>query len=97
MLFLKNSGGGESAAAADRPTFNELVTESESKDPAHQAIIRRLQYAQAAIVRGNLQLAHEQFSLLRDHLVSHAKSLSGDAKKDAERVLSYVEYRLGQL
>jgi hypothetical protein len=97
MLLLKNAGGGESAAAADRPTFNELVTESTSKDPAHQAVIRRLQYAQAAIVRGNLKLAHERFSLLRDHLVSHADSLTGDAKKDAERVLSYVEYRLGQL
>jgi hypothetical protein len=100
MLLLKNAGGGESSAAADRPTFNELVTESNSKDPAHQAIVRRLQFAQAAIVRfgydGNKH-AHERFSLLRDHLVSHVDSLSGDAKKDAERVLSYVEYRLGQL
>lgn len=100
MLLMKNSGGGESAAAADRPTFNELVNESTSKDPAHQAIIRRLQYAQAAIVRfgydGN-RLAHARFSLLRDHLVSHVDSLTGDAKKDAQRVLSYVEYRLGQL
>jgi hypothetical protein len=96
LLMMKN-GGGKETAAADRPTFNELVLASLTKDEAHRAIIRRLQYAQAAIVRGNIKLAHQRFAKLRDQLVSHVDSLSGDAKKDAEQVLSYVEYRLGQL
>jgi hypothetical protein len=96
LLMMKN-GGGKETAAADRPTFNELVQASLTKDEAHRAIIRRLQYAQAAIVRGNIKLAHQRFAKLRDQLVSHVDSLSGDAKKDAEQVLSYVEYRLGQL
>ena len=43
------------------------------------------------------QLAHERFVKLRDQLVNHVDSLAGEEKTDAERVLSYVEYRLGQL
>ena len=96
LLMMSNAGGGEQAAP-DRPTFNELVRESLTKGEPHQAIVRRLQYAQAALVRGNAPLAHERFGKLRDQLVSHVDSLTGQEKTDVERVLSYVEYRLGQL
>jgi hypothetical protein len=96
MLMMKNGGGGETSAA-DRPTFNEIVQDSLKKDEAHRAIVHRLQYAQAALVRGNDMLARERFSKLRDQLVNHVDTLQGDAQADAKKVLSYVEYRLGQL
>jgi hypothetical protein len=96
LLTMKNAGG-EKATAADRPTFDELVEASLTKDPSYQAIIRRLQYAQAAVVRGNNRLARERFSRLRDQLVSHLDPLEAEAKAEVERVLSYVEYRLSQL
>lgn len=95
MLVMKNAGGETSAA--NRPTFNDIVQESLTKDEAHRAIVQRLQYAQAALVRGNDVLARERFLKLRDQLVNHVESLEGDARADAEKVLSYVEYRLGQL
>jgi hypothetical protein len=96
MLMIKN-GGGDVASAANRPTFNEIVQDSLNKDEAHRAIVHRLQYAQAALVRGNNSLARERFLKLRDQLVKHVDSLQGDAHADAEKVLSYVEYRLGGL
>lgn len=99
LLTMKN-GGGEKAAAADRPTFNDLVEESLKRGEVNQAIFRRLQYAQAAIVRygskNNIR-ARERFSKLRDDLVSHVDAVQGDEKVDVERVLSYVEYQLGRL
>ena len=94
-MTLKN-GGGEKAAAAGRPTFSQLVDEAAKKDATHQTIIRRLQFAQAAVVRGHKKLARERFSKLRDDLVSHLDAVTGDAKTDVERVLSYVEYQLSR-
>jgi hypothetical protein len=96
MLMMKNGGVAETNAP-DRPTFNQIVQDSLKKDEAHRAIVQRLQYAQAALVRGNERLARERFLKLRDQLVSHVDSLEGDPQADAKRVLSYVEYRLGQL
>ncbi len=99
--MMKNSSGkSDSAAAADRPTFNQIVQDSLTKDDSHRAIVRRLQYAQSAIVRygyrGN-KLAHERFSELRDQLVHHVEALPAEKKADSEQILSYVEYQLGRL
>ncbi len=95
-LLLMKKGDAESAAK-DRPTFNDIVQASLTKDEAHRDIIRRLQYAQAALVRGNSALARERFLKLRDQLVNHVDSLDARSQADAKTVLSYVEYRLGQL
>jgi hypothetical protein len=98
LLMMKNSSGkSDSAAAADRPTFNQIVQESLTKDESHRAIVRRLQYAQAALVRNNPKLAHERFSELRDQLFHHVEALPADKKADSEQILSYVEYQLGRL
>jgi hypothetical protein len=95
-MLMMNSAGIETTAP-DRPTFNDIVQESLKKDEAYRAIVRRLQYAQAALVRGNDTLARERFLKLRDQLLNQVDSLQGDSLADAKKVLSYVEYRLGQL
>jgi len=97
LLLLKNSSGRGETAAVDRPTFNEIVEESLTKEESHRTIVRRLQFAQAALVRGNTRLAHERFVELRDQLVHHVEALPADKKADSEAILSYVEYRLSQL
>ena len=100
MLMMKRGGSSGDKPSADRPTFEQIVQDSLSKDASYRAIVRRLQYAQAAIVRfgdrGN-KVARERFATLRDQLVHHVDNLQGDAKTDVERVLSYVEYRLGRM
>jgi hypothetical protein len=95
-LLMMKKGGGETTAP-DRPTFNDIVQASLTKDEAYRSIVRRLQYAQAALVRGNTVLARGRFLTLRDQLANHVDSLDPKAQADAKVVLSYVEYRLGQL
>lgn len=94
FLLLK-PGGGETAAP-NRPSFDAIVRESLAKDEASRAVVRRLQYAQAALVRGNTALARERFLYLRDQLMDQDESLSAEDQADAKRILAYVEYRLGQ-
>ncbi len=89
--------GGSEKAAANRPTFDEIVRASLSQDEATRVVVRRLQYAQAALVRGNDRLALERFAKLRDQLVGNDDSRPAEDRAEAERILSYVEYRLGQL
>ena len=95
LLMLKK--GGAETTAPDRPTFNEIVQASLTKDETYRSIVQRLQYAQAALVRGNKALARQRFLKLRDQLVNHVDSIDAKAQTDAKVVLSYVEYRLGQL
>lgn len=97
VAFLTMSGGGETVAL-DRPTFEQLVEESFSADAdtAARDRIQRLQYAQAALVRGNYELAKVRFAKLRDQLIREINSLPADQREQAERTLDYVEYRLSQ-
>ena len=96
-LLMMRNGGGEPAAAPDMPSFSELVNESLTKDETRRAIIRRLQYAQAAFIRGNSELARERFLKLRDTSSATCQLSQRQETSDTQRILSYVEYRLGQI
>ncbi len=90
---------GDDTAAADRPTFDAIVKSSlaASENSVAKRLLPRLQFAQSAVVRGNVKLANERFSALRDRLILQIESLRGDDRKQAEMVLDYVEYQLGRL
>jgi hypothetical protein len=96
-FLTMNRGGG--ATTANRPTFDAIVKESlaASEGSAMRKLLPQLQYAQAAVVRGNAEVARVRFSRLRDRLVSQIDSLSGDSRKQAETALDYVEYQLSRL
>jgi hypothetical protein len=95
--FLTMGGDGEPAGPA-RPTFEAIVESSLAKkeDPS-RAFLPRLQYAQAALVRGHTELARTRFLKLRDQLVRHKESLPTGGRAETERMLDYVEYRLSGL
>jgi len=92
-------GGGEETIAQNRPTFEAIVTDSLAKDKDDPArlILPRLQYAQAALVRGHNDLARARFLKLRDQLVRQIESLPDDKRAGPDEMLDYVEYRLSQL
>ena len=96
MLTMR--GGEETAAAANRPTFESIVqtTLAAEKEDVTRTLLPRLQYAQAALVRGNGQLARRQFLRLRDQLVRQHESLPTDQRGGVQRMLQYVEYQLGR-
>jgi hypothetical protein len=89
----------EEPSPVDRPTFESIVADTlgQKGEPATRAYLPRLQYAQAAIVRGNLAAARARFARLRDQLVRQRESAPEADRKDLERMMSYVEYRLSQL
>ena len=97
MAALLTMGGGSDADAPERPTFEAIVKETLAKqDDDSRRLLPRLQYAQAALERGHQELARERFLKLRDQLVRHKESLPADDRTDTERMLSYVEFQLGQ-
>lgn len=99
MAAFLTMGPGEDPVAAQRPTFDGIVEVSLKKDKADPArvLLPRLQYAQSALIRGNTKQARTQFLKLRDQLVRQIDSLPADGREDSQRMLDYVEYRLGQL
>jgi hypothetical protein len=96
MLTMR--GGEETATAANRPSFESIVrtTLASKNDDVTRALLPRLQYAQAALVRGNGQLARRQFLRLRDQLIRQHESLPSDEREGVQRMLQYVEYQLGR-
>ncbi len=96
MLTMR--GGEEAATAANRPTFESIVqtTLAAKEEDVTRALLPRLQYAQAAPVRGNGQLARRQFLRLRDQLIRQHESLPSDERAGVQRMLQYVEYQLGR-
>ena len=99
MAALLTMGGGEDTAAADLPTFDDLVVTTLAKEPNNplRALLPKLQYAQAALVRNNLNGARRSFLKLREQLMEQVKSLPKEKRHDAQQMLDYVEYRLSQL
>jgi hypothetical protein len=80
-----------------RPTFEAIVAASQEKEEETQMLVRQLQYAQAALVRANSELALENFSKLRDRLLRQKDSLPAADRQTAQQMLDYVQFRLGQL
>jgi hypothetical protein len=96
IAFLFMPSGGETTVQ-NRPTFESIVTSSLSKDAELFALTQHLQYAQAAFVRGNNELAGTLFLKLRDRLIRQKDSLPAADREDAQKIMEYVQYRLGQL
>jgi hypothetical protein len=96
MLTMR--GGDDAASAANRPSFESIVrnTLAEENDDVTRALLPRLQYAQAALVRGNGRLARRHFLTLRDQLIRQRESLPDDQRQGVQRMLQYVEYQLGR-
>ena len=94
--FLSMGGGDAPVASKQIPSFDELVAESLSRGDSARDRLQRLQYAQAALVRGHSRLARERFKSFRSQLVRHAELLPESEREDIARFLSYVEYRISQ-
>jgi len=95
-LLLMTSGDTEEATA-DRPTFAEIVETSLKKGENIRTLAQKLQYAESFVVRGNDEMARQQFSELRDQLTRQMDSLPADDQKDALSIQEFVEMRLSGL
>lgn len=84
------------------PKFEVIVDQAlEQADPATQSLLRHVQYAESAMIRGNKKAARQRYALVRSILLSsHSASVDDQqASPDPlrQQMMRWVEYRLGQL
>ena len=84
------------APAANVPSFDAIVVNSLQKDEQIRTLVGQLQYAQAALVRGDAQHAGARFLGLRDRLIRQKDSLPEADREYAQQILDYVQFRLSQ-
>jgi hypothetical protein len=99
FLSMRGSGGGSAKSNEQLVSFDQIVATSlqADKDDAARALLPRLQFAQAALVRGHQELARIRFLKLRDLLIRQNESLSDEQRASLQPMKRYVEYRLGEL
>lgn len=78
------------------PSFSSLVAESLADEQVSRDLIGRLQYAEAAVVRGRSDLAAKRFGSLRDDLI-HSEPAGLKRHEFRQRILDFIELRLQQL
>lgn len=97
MALFLTMGRGDESTSPQRPTFEGIVEKLLAADSSARPLLQRLQYAQAALVRGHNEQARQRFLDLRDRLVRQREGKPQDDQQSSELVLEYVEYRLSQL
>jgi hypothetical protein len=99
FLSMRGGGGGTAQSNEQRVSFDQIVATAlqADKDDAARALLPRLQFAQAALVRGHRELARLRFLKLRDQLIRQNESLSDKQRESLQPMKRYVEYRLGEL
>ena len=96
VLLARESLKDNTVDRRTAPNFTQVVRQATAAQTKPE-LIRRLQHAESAMVRGNKKTARERFGRLRDDLV-----LLRDKFRDANQaselaIVDLVEYRLGQL
>ncbi len=94
MMIPRDSTGTKQPTA---PIFSQVVRDAVKSDTTSPLLVQRLQYAQAALVRGNTSTARKRFQKLKDDLVKQREEFIGYERENELAVLNYVEYQLLQL
>ncbi|HVT26967.1 MAG TPA: hypothetical protein VHE81_03005 [Lacipirellulaceae bacterium] len=82
--------------AVNVPSFDAIVVNSLNKDKEIRTLVEQLQFAQAALVRGHIELSAALFLRLRDRLIRQKDSLPEADREYAQHILDYVQFRLSQ-
>ena len=87
---------GQTADRREPPSFAAVVRNANETTSASE-LVQRLQYAEAAVVRGNRKSARTRFGKLRDDLIPLKEQFVANERTAELAILDFVEYRLGQL
>jgi hypothetical protein len=88
---------GAAPSVANRPTFESIVKDSLEMSGDARVLVQQLQFAQAALVRGHRELGAALFLRLRDRLIRQQDSRPASDREATQRILDYVQYRLGNM
>jgi len=95
-LLARESMKGQTADRREPPSFAAVVRNANETTTASE-LVQRLQYAEAAVVRGNRKSARTRFGKLRDDLIPLKEQFVANERTAELAILDFVEYRLGQL
>jgi len=97
MVTFLTMGGGQETTSPQQPSFEEIVDKLLAAGNSARPLLQRLQYAQAALVRGHNLQAKQRFLDLRDRLIRQTQAKPLGDQHHAQLALEYVEFRLSQL
>ena len=94
VLMLAFKPNGTTKAKTPAVSFSSLIDTSLESDTTSRKLVQHLQFAQAAVVRGDLRSAKRRFSEIRDRLVKQFNQ--SDVQEDETRraILKFVELQL---
>ncbi len=78
------------------PQFAEVIQTALASPTTSRELVARLQFAEAAVVRGDKQAAVERFERLRDDLLPQRESFVTDRRDPELAMLDYIEFRLSR-
>ena len=90
------------------PKFEAIVDQAlDQADPATQSLLRHVQYAESAMIRGNKKAARQRYASVRSTLLASRNRAANDSSTRPDpqpssdplqqQMMQWVEYRLGQL
>lgn len=102
LLLARDRVRRSADSAVSVPKFEVIVNQTlEQADPATQSLLRHVQYAESAMIRGNKKAARQRYASVRSLLLSSHSAAVDDQQARPEplqqQMMQWVEHRLGQL
>lgn len=85
------------AAGSTAFSFASVVQNAMKSPRTSPALVRRLQHAQAALIRGDRDAARQYFSDLRDDLLQQNDRFLAEHREPELAILAFVEQQLGSV
>ena len=93
MLYKPNANGGD--ASVGTISFEKLIADARNSASTSTVLIQRVQFAEAAIVRGDPETASKRFAQLPDDLIPQRDRFETEHRKP--ELVQFVEQRLSDL
>ena len=95
MLYKPNQNGGDGSMSTI--SFEKLIADARNSASTSTALIQRVQFAEAAIVRGDPETASKRFVQLRDDLIPQRDRFETEHREPELAIVQFVEKRLSDL
>ncbi len=102
LLLARDRMRRSADSAVSVPRFEVIVDQAREKsDPITQSLLRHVQYAESAMIRGNTKVARQRYASVRSMLLTNPDPSAIDSQSIPDplqqQMMQWVEYRLGQL
>jgi hypothetical protein len=102
LLLARDRMRRSADSAVSVPRFDVIVDQAREKsDSTTQSLLRHVQYAESAMIRGNTKAARQRYASVRSMLLANPDPAIIESQSTPDplqqQMMQWVEYRLGQL